>query len=236
VIDRIANGRTDLVFDLVAQGRPATLADASGTSLIQWCAYFGDVSAIRFLLDHGEKLSSLGEHFGLHAAAFHGHWRLCEFLLEQGADANAALADTGEAPLHSAICKANRPATAIIVELLLGRGANPNCRTNPGVPTDAFMRDCRTKSESPLHRAAAFGSAEVIALLLKAGAQIDAKDTNGDTPLSWASWHLRPDEILKLLCYGSFAVHSLRNSTYDHGQGWGAMDQHLLGKPTKPRS
>jgi ankyrin repeat protein len=233
VIQRIASGRTDLVFDLIAQGQPATQTDVRGTSLIEWCAYYGDVSAIRFLLDHGERLSSLGEDLGLNAAAFHGHWRLCEFLLEHGADANRPLPDTGETPLHAAMCKANRPSTDLIVGLLVEHGAEPNVRTKPGVETGAFMRDCRTKAESPLHRAAAFASAEAIDLLLKAGAIIDARDMNGDTPLSWASWHLRPDGILRRLCHGEHSIHPGRNSTYDHGRGWGSMDLNLLGRPLK---
>jgi Ankyrin repeats (3 copies) len=61
---------------------------------LQRCAYFGDVSAIRFLLSHGEALESLGDNLGLNVAAFHGHWRLCEFLLENGADVNRTEADT----------------------------------------------------------------------------------------------------------------------------------------------
>ena len=233
MIDRIACGRTDLVFDLIARGEPATLTDAAGVSLLVWCAYFGDVSAIRFLLERGAPLDSLGDDLGLNAAAFHGHWRLCEFLLENGADTNRSLPDTGESPLHAALCKANRPAGEIVVDVLLAHGANPNARTRRGAPTGAFMRNARTKAETPLHRAAAFGSADVIARLLKAGAVIDAKDMNGDTPLSWASWHLRPDAILKLLCYGEFKIHSERDSAYDHGRGWGAMDAHLLGRPPK---
>ena len=46
VIDRIASGRTDLVFDLVGAGQPATFCDAGGASLISTCAYYGDVNAI----------------------------------------------------------------------------------------------------------------------------------------------------------------------------------------------
>lgn len=68
------------------------------------------------------------------------------------------------------------------------------------------MRDCRTKGETPLHRAAAFGDAEAIQLLLDAGAVIEAKDAFGDTPLSWASWYLRPRPILRMLCYGKYSV------------------------------
>jgi len=47
MIERIAEGRTDLVFDFVGAGNPATTKDSQGTSLIRWCAYDGDVSAIR---------------------------------------------------------------------------------------------------------------------------------------------------------------------------------------------
>ena len=58
LLERIADGRTDLVFDYVAQGHPAKSADRAGTPLIDWCAYYGDVSGIRFLLANGETLRS----------------------------------------------------------------------------------------------------------------------------------------------------------------------------------
>jgi hypothetical protein len=51
-----------------------------------------------------------------------------------------------------------------------------------------------------------------VQLLLDAGAKIDAKDMNGDSPLSWASWHVRPDGILRKLCYGGFRIHPARRS------------------------
>src|SRR5450631_4527248 len=101
-------GRTELVFDLLVAGLPADHKDGDGVSLIRHCAYYGDVSAIRFLLTQGESLDSLGENFDLNGAAFHGHWRLCKFLLEQGANVNHPLADTGETPLHAASSKTDR--------------------------------------------------------------------------------------------------------------------------------
>jgi ankyrin repeat protein len=233
MLDRIADGRTDLVFDCVAEGRSANATDARGVSLIEWCAYYGDVSAIRFLLANGESLESLGTNFDLNGAAFHGHWQLCQFLIEQGADVNHTLPDTGETPLHAALCKPNRRAYEHIVSILLAHGADPNAVTKPSAETGCFMRDCRTKAESPLHRAAAFGSAEVIQQLLDAGATIDAKDMHGDSPLTWASWHLRPAFILRKLCYGNISIHpdAVARSIIDHGRGWGGMEGNLLGKP-----
>jgi ankyrin repeat protein len=222
MLERIANGRTDLVFEYVADETPATSRTADGTSLIQWCAYYGDVSAIRFLLEKGEHLESLGDDLGLNAAAFHGHWRLCEFLLENGADVNNVESDSGESPLHAAL-SSNRQAQKLVVQVLLQGGANPNCTTKPSIETGAFMRDCRTKAETPLHRAAAFASEETIQLLLDAGASIEAKDMNGDSPLGWASWYLRPDPVLRKLCYGGFSIHPGRLS----------METYLLGKPSR---
>ena len=206
IIKQITDGRTDLVFDYLAEGHAATWTDKDGVSLIKLCAYYGDVSAIRFLLANGESIQSLGDNLDLNGAVFHGHWRLCQFLIEQGADVNKPLPDTGESPLHSALCKADRLAHDLVLKVLLGNGANPNCVTKPAIETDSFMRDCRTKAETPLHRAAAFGTEETIQMLLDAGANIEAKDMNGDSPLSWASWYLRPRPILRMLCYGDFYV------------------------------
>jgi ankyrin repeat protein len=221
VLDRVKDGRTDLVFDYVAAGNAATSKDSDGTPLINWCAYYGDVSAIRFLLANGESINTLGENYDLNGAAFHGHWRFCEFLIEHGADVNKPLPDTGETPLHAALCTTERMAHDLVLRVLLARGANPHLTTKPGVETGGFMRDCRTKGETPLHRAAAFGTESTIQLLLDAGAKRDAVDMNGDSPLSWASWYVRPDPILIKLCYGEFYIRPNRQS----------MASYTLGQP-----
>lgn len=232
MLQRIIEGRTDLVFEyLQSPDGTADETDTNGVSLIEWCAYYGDVSAIRFLLANGQSLARLGDNLGLNAAAFHGHWKLCEFLIEQGADVNRPLPDTGETPLHAALCKTNRPAYDLVVKVLVAAGANPNAATKPGVETGGFMRDCRTKGETPLHRAAAFGSEETVRLLIDSGATINVRDVNGDSPLTWASWHLRPDAILRMLAYGDFSIHPERDSASDHGRGWGAMELDILGRP-----
>jgi ankyrin repeat protein len=209
------------VFDYLAEGHPAISKDEDGVSLIQHCAYYGDVSAIRYLLANGESLSALGDNLGLSGAAFHGHWRLCQFVIENGADVNHADADSGETPLHAALSKTDRVTYDRVVKVLLASGANPNSITKPSVETGCFMRDCRTKAETPLHRAAAFGTEETIQLLLDAGAKVDAKDINGDSPLSWGSWYGRPDSILRKLCYDRFSIRPGRLS----------MQAYLLGEP-----
>ena len=108
-----------------------------------------------------------------------------------------------------------------MVRVLLANAADPNVATRPNIETGSFMRDCRTKGETPLHRAAAFGDEAVIQMLLSAQAKIDVQDMNGDTPLGWASWYGRPDSILGMLCYGDFQIHPKRKS----------MRGHVLGEP-----
>jgi ankyrin repeat protein len=220
MLERIAEGRTDLVFDYVKKGHPPTSKTSDGSSLMQWCAYYGDASAIGFLLEKGETLGSLGQDMGINAAAFHGHWRLCQFLIESGANVNSRETDTGETPLHAAR-SSHRVPQHWVVQVLLAGGADPNIATNPSAESGAFMRDVRTRGETPLHRAAAFASEDTIQLLLDNGAKIDAKGANGDSPLAWASWHLRPDSVLRKLLYDGFSIHPARRT----------MDAYLLGTP-----
>jgi uncharacterized protein len=221
LVRELADGRTDLVFELIEAGAAPDKQDEGGVSLLRWCAYYGDVSAIRFLLSKGAQLASLGPNFDLNAASFHGHWRLCRFLLEQGADPKAADGETGETALHAALCTTDRVQHDKVLQVLLSFGADPNAVTKNGVETQGFMRDARTKGEAPLHRAAAFGNESTIELLLRHGAKIDLRDAHGDSPLSWGSWHGRPDSILRLLCFGNFKIRAGRQS----------MRAYLVGTP-----
>ena len=87
------------------------------------------------------------------------------------------------------------------------------------------MRDVRNRGETALHRAAAFASEETIQSLIDAGAKTDVKDMNGDSPLTWASWHLRPDSVLRTLLYDGFSIRPARRT----------MDSYLLGTPLTKR-
>jgi uncharacterized protein len=220
MLEKITDGRTDMVFEYLAAGHAATSTDPAGVPLLQWSAYYGDVSAMKHLLANGASLDVLGGNLGLTNACFHGHWRLCQFLIERGADVNLSDADTGETPLHSALCKGDL-AHNLVLRVLLGNGANPNCVTKKSLETGGFMRDCRTKGETPLHRAAAFCDEEAIQMLIDAGAALDAQDMNGDSPLGWASWYLRPTAVLRKLLYGNFRIHPEHKG----------MKAYLLGEP-----
>jgi len=219
---RIAAGRTDLVIDHLESGGDPTASDENGTTLLSWCAYYGDVTAVRTLVARGANLDVLGAGFGLNAAAFHGHWRLCQYLLERGAPVDDSLPGTNETPLHSALVSDDRVLYDAVVQVLLAAGANIQARTTPGIDTSSFMRDSKTHGETPLHRAAAFGSVRTVQLLLDAGADLQVTDNNGDTPLAWASWHRRPADLIRVLCYGQYQVHP----------EYKGMRENLVGDPS----
>lgn len=220
-VQAIARGRTDRVLDLLRRVPAGPWPAHDGASPLQWLAYYGDVTALRLMLGAGASLAEFGPDLGLNGAVFHGHWRLVQFLLQQGAPVSHADPDTLETPLHSAVVQRDGERRDRVLRVLLDAGADVHARTRAGAATGAFMRDARTRGETALHRAAAFGGEQTLRLLLEAGADPAAADANGDTPLSWASWHQRPLPILRLLLHGAHRIHPEART----------MGENLLGDP-----
>jgi uncharacterized protein len=232
ILECISKGRTDFIFQLMRKTNWKEILHEGQIKPLQWLVYYNDTTALKAVLESGGNLDSINLYNELGNAAFFGHWKVCDFLLHNGADVNARVDKTNETPLHNALAKAGRPYYFYVVKLLVEKGADVNAKTVPGMETGAFMRDVRTKGETPLHRAAAYADERTINYLIENGADKEAKDANGDSPLSWASEHLRPGTILSLLSYGEYRIgdaHKIKN-TSDHGCGWGnGMDWNLLG-------
>jgi ankyrin repeat protein len=233
LLDLISRGRTDLVFDLLALPDWRDILGQGENRTLQWFVYYDDTTALKAVLSAGGDLSSIDLDRELGHAAFFGHWKVADFLISHGANVNYALPETGETPLHSALCKAGRPYFLNVIRVLVENGAEVNAQTIPNKETGAFMRDVRTKGETPLHRAAAYGDEAMIAYLIEHGADREARDANDDSPLTWASEHLRPGAILRLL---AFPPHFVSESgaaamTSDHGCGWGyGMERNTMGE------
>lgn len=205
VLELAKRKKFDEVFKRLDDGDDPNVTDGFGNSLPFWAIHHGDLPVLEKLAAKGVDFKILGDDLGLLNAAFNGRADICSYLLKEGADPNHRN-QNGETVLHAAICKKENDASTEVVRILLEASADPNVATIPGKPTDSFMRDVRTRGETPLHRAAAFGSSEMIDLLIKHGAKKETLDHNGDSPLSWASWYLRDRIILRRLAYGEYRL------------------------------
>jgi len=138
-----------------------------------FAARFGDLESAKLLQAAGANVNDT-DAWGVSAtalAAHGGYGDLVEWLLDRGADSNAARA--GFAPLHAAIMRRNvKMATA-----LLAHGADANAPVTSWTPTRRSSKDFHFSPElvgaTPFWLAARFGGPDLMRLLVKHGA--DAK-------------------------------------------------------------
>lgn len=192
------NGDLDTVRSLVESGADVNATDEHGSGTL--LTFHPNVTA--YLLSKGADANIQTNEYDASVLAglcYVNEVECVGILLQHGADPNRGRAESLETPLHHALARAGDADREELVRLLIDHGADVNAKTAPGIVSYNFWRDARTRGETPLHRAAAYASIEIVELLLKAGADRSIRDANGDSPLSWASWHRRPKEMINLL-------------------------------------
>lgn len=193
------------VRKMVEQGANINYTDQWGNFAMFTAAWAGNIEAMDLYYSLGAKIS-FDEANLLCNAAYNGKLYSVKWLMDKGEDVNFAFTRTGENALHYCISKTSEmDERGEIVKALIAAGIDVHKRTISREPTLCFMRDAFLKGETPLHRAAAYGSMTIIKMLLDAGADPSAKDVNGDTPISWGSWHLRDADVLRMLVYEKVA-------------------------------
>jgi hemoglobin len=152
----------------------------------------------------------------LHAASALGNLTMVELLLRLGADPNARDGG-GHAPLYCLANEYKGPDAGDVVRALAHSGANVNA--NDGV-----------KHCTALHMAARRGSLETAEVLLDCGAEIDARDSLGDTPLR-RSVNCGRIQVASLLLERGADAHSAgsKGLTPSLAARTGAMKQLLRG-------
>ncbi|MSO46169.1 MAG: ankyrin repeat domain-containing protein [Acidobacteria bacterium] len=218
----VASRQPDTVRALVAGGADVRVRSAGGFTPLLFAAQQGDIESARILLaagaDANERTpaeggpkglplpdggrSGLGVHMSpLLIAADSGHEAFSIFLLEQGADPNAA-DGMGVTALHYALMKGfttlrgggpriflyhlYRPNMPALVKALLARGARPNAQL---VKEPAFIRGINGDSRSysvgatPFMLAAVSSDTESMRILAAGGADTNLPTTDGNTPL-----------------------------------------------------
>lgn len=144
----------------------AQLLAASGASIdIGEAAALGDFDRVKRFVEADPKSVNARSADGFTAltlAIFFRHPEVARYLIEHGADVNAAATNAQRvAPLHSATSVRD----AKTIHLLLERGADPNAK--------------QQNDGTPLHNAAGNGDIEIAKMLLAHGADRTARMSDG---------------------------------------------------------
>jgi uncharacterized protein len=197
-------GDLDEVKALLRSGVDVNCQNEHGMGPLLTC----EPSVIEYLLAEGADPSIQTNEYGASVLAglcYVTNVKCVRILLEHDADPNLGRDETLETPMHHCLGGTHNPLgnaadgdVEEILRLLVNHGANVNAKTKPGIESCNYW-GLYTRGETPLHRAAAWGTSEAIEVLLAAGAEPAIMDSNGETPYHWASWHKRDREIVERL-------------------------------------
>jgi ankyrin repeat protein len=159
----VYGGKQEIRDLLLAHGVELELHEAAATGHLERVKHFveKDPALAKSYSPDGFPVFAL--------AAVFGHKEVAEYLLEKGAEVNAAATNgTGYNALTGAVASGH----TLIVSWLLANGAEPNYRYGAGY--------------SPLLTAAANGHLGIVSILIASGADLHAKTNDGKTALSFA--------------------------------------------------
>ena len=181
-------GHVSTVRAMLAAGCPVDVVDSNGWSVLYAAAAGGNAEVIREVCSTGCNINVLtgnNSKTPLHRAVEDGHTEAALELIRLGAE-NAIVAGRFGTPLHQAALGAY----AFIVKALL----------KAGCPVDVVS----TTGATVLHTAAEGGSVEVIREVLSTNrCNINAIDSDGETPLSVAAREGNTDAALELIRHGA---------------------------------
>lgn len=163
-------GSTDMVAELLAAGAEVDQRTPKGFTSLYQTAWKGQTETFKQLLAAGADINSVNgnNYTPLMGAADNGHKDIVLALLAAGADPNIQT-ESGYTALFYAAGKNHKDITG----MLMAGGADPSLAAG-------------TNRWTPAHKAAHEGYYDTLEQLLKLGANANAGDINGDTPMDKA--------------------------------------------------
>ena len=179
----LVNAGADGLTRLTGDYTDLSEEEAGGFTPLLFAARVGDLPSAKFLVAAGAKVNDAAPTgaSALVVAIHSGQSAVAEFLLEKGADPNAAGA--GYTALHAAILRGDVP----LVKSLIARGADHSAPITKSTPTRRSSQDWALHPSwvgaSPIWLAARFSDADLMRILAAAGGDARFARKDGTTVL-----------------------------------------------------
>ena len=180
-------GRADMLATLIEFGADIDRRDRNGDRPLDWAARYGEVEIMRLLLQAGADPDEPGNRgTPLIQALGGGHYTAAALLL----DTMEAQGGPQRGELHSALYVAAKGRDLDLARRIIEAGADPDGHQGH-------------TGERALHEAAFGSTPEMVALLISAGADLEARNEKGETPLFYAAKYGKAETLPVLLEAGA---------------------------------
>lgn len=176
--------QNDVVQYLIEKGSQVNVKNRYGVSPLLLCAEGGNEALVKLLVGVGAdvNMSPSGdlavEHIlagqtPLYGAAKKGHYHICKFLIENGAEVNAETM-TGATPLYTAVEESHLDICQLLIEF---NGDVNKC------PHGEWAMELNINQQSPLLLACIKNNTQIAELLLENNADVNLVNERGSSPL-----------------------------------------------------